>query len=162
MKNLFKTSFFVLILTLVSCAENDSYYNQLTKVKSISERVADLNKSLTEVRKSEKKSALITEDEKFLEYEYPVGENDSYKASYFFDDAGCFEVGLDTYFSLENDAKLVLEEIKIVFENDERFGKATDSNNLLEWTSKDGLISVQLDYLNQDKGMISLTVFANQ
>ncbi len=162
MKTFLKSGIVAFIIMMTSCVGSDSYYDQLTKVKSIKERVSDLNKSLTEVRKSEKKSALITEDEKFLEYEYPVGENDSYKASYFFDDAGCFEVGLDTYFSLENDAKLVLEEIKTVFENDERFGKATDSNSLLEWTSKDGLISVQLDYLNQDKGMISLTIFANQ
>lgn len=162
MKTFLKSGIVAFIIMMISCVGSDSYYDQLTKVKSIKERVSDLNKSLTEVRKSEKKSALITEDEKFLEYEYPVGENDSYKASYFFDDAGCFEVGLDTYFSLENDAKLVLDEIKTVFENDERFGKATDSNSLLEWTSKDGLISVQLDYLNQDKGMISLTIFANQ
>ncbi|MBV6484946.1 MAG: hypothetical protein KFKLKKLM_01484 [Flavobacteriales bacterium] len=147
---------------MTSCVGSDSYYDQITKVKSISERIADLNKSLTEIRKSEKKSALITEDEKFLEYEYPVGENDSYKATYFFDDAGCFEVGLDTYFSLESDTKLVFDEIKLVFEKDERFGEATDSNSLLEWSSKDGLISVQLDYINLDKGMISLTVFANQ
>lgn len=147
---------------MTSCVGSDSYYDQITKVKSISERIADLNKSLTEIRKSEKKSALITEDEKFLEYEYPVGENDSYKATYFFDDAGCFEVGLDTYFSLESDTKLVFDEIKLVFEKDEHFGEATDSNSLLEWSSKDGLISVQLDYINLDKGMISLTVFANQ
>ncbi|HRN41346.1 MAG: hypothetical protein KF732_01790 [Flavobacteriales bacterium] len=162
MKTFFKSSIFAIIIIMTSCVGSDSYYDQITKVKSISERIADLNKSLTEIRKSEKKSALITEDEKFLEYEYPVGENDSYKATYFFDDAGCFEVGLDTYFSLESDTKLVFDEIKLVFEKDERFGEATDSNSLLEWSSKDGLISVQLDYINLDKGMISLTVFANQ
>lgn len=162
MKTFFKSSIIAIIIIMTSCVGSDSYYDQITKVKSISERIADLNKSLTEIRKSEKKSALITEDEKFLEYEYPVGENDSYKATYFFDDAGCFEVGLDTYFSLESDTKLVFDEIKLVFEKDERFGEATDSNSLLEWSSKDGLISVQLDYINLDKGMISLTVFANQ
>lgn len=153
---------FIALAFVVSCSEPESYFNQLTKVKSVTERVGDLNKNIGEIRNSEKKSALIIEDEKFLEYEYPVGENDSYKASYFFDDAGCFEVGLDTYFSTEEDAKIVKEEIKKAIESDERFEVASDSNNLLEWKSKDGLISIQLDYIGQDKGMISLTIFANQ
>jgi len=163
MKFLLKLFSVLSFMFLFSCTGNDTYYTQLTKVKSIAERVADLNKSLPEVRKSEKKSSLIKEDEDYLEFEYPIGENDSYKATYFFDAAGCYEVGLDTYFSLETDAADVLNEIKSSFESDPNFGPPTNNaNSLYEWSSKDGLVSVELDYLNQDKGMIRLTVFANQ
>lgn len=162
-KFLLKLFFVLSFVFLFSCTGNDSYYSQLTKVKTISERVADLNKSLSEVRKSEKKSSLMKEDEDYLEFEYPVGKNDSYKVTYFFDAAGCYEVGLDTYFSLETDAVDVLNEIKSSFENDPNFGAPTNNvNNLYEWSSMDGLVSVELDYLNQDKGMIRLTIFANQ
>lgn len=153
---------FIGVILLFSCSGDESYYQQLSKNKSISERVGDLNKTLTEIRKSEKKSSLIKEDEDYLEFEYTIGENDSYKVTYFFDAAGCYEVGLDTYFSLEKDAMDVLNEIKLFFENDANFGSPSNNNSLYEWNSKDGLISVELDYLNQDKGMISLTIFANQ
>ncbi len=162
MKSIFKITGLVIVIFLLSCSGNDSYYRQLTKVKSISERIADLNKTLPEIRKSEKKSSLIKEEEDYLEFEYPIGENDSYKTTYFFDAAGCYEVGLDTYFSLETDATEVLNEIKTAIETNTNFGVPTNTNSLYEWSSKDGLVSVELDYLNQDKGMIRLTVFANQ
>ncbi|MBI2280032.1 MAG: hypothetical protein HYU68_05020 [Bacteroidetes bacterium] len=162
MKLFIKTILLTIIVFSYSCTGNDSYFEQITKVKTINERVLDLNKSLTEVRKSEKKSSLVKEDEDYLEYEYPIGDNDSYKTTYFFDAAGCYEVGLDTYFSLENDAVDVLNEIKAVFENHPDFGTPSNTNSLYEWNSKDGLVSVELDYVNQDRGMISLTIFANQ
>lgn len=162
MKSIFKITGLVIVFFLLSCSGNGSYYQQLTNVKSISDRIADLNKALPEIRKSEKKSSLIKEEEDYLEFEYPIGENDSYKTTYFFDAAGCYEVGLDTYFSLETDATEVLNEIKSAIEEDTNFGAPTNTNNLYEWNSKDGLVSVELDYLNQDKGMIRLTVFANQ
>lgn len=162
MKLFIKTILLTIIVFSYSCTGNDSYFEQITKVKTINERVLDLNKSLTEVRKSEKKSSLVKEDEDYLEYEYPIGDNDSYKTTYFFDAAGCYEVGLDTYFSLENDAVDVLNEIKAVFESHPDFGTPSNTNSLYEWNSKDGLVSVELDYVNQDRGMISLTIFANQ
>lgn len=162
MKLFIKTILLFIIVFTFSCTGNDSYFEQITEVKTINERILDLNKSLTEVRKSEKKSSLVKEDENYLEYEYPIGDNDSYKTTYFFDAAGCYEVGLDTYFSLKNDAVDVLNKIKGVIEKDTNFRTPTNTNSLYEWNSKDGLVSVELDYVNQDRGMISLTIFANQ
>lgn len=162
MNSLIKIIILSVIVFTFSCTGNDSYFEQITKVKTINERILDLNKSLTEVRKSEKKSSLVKEDEDYLEYEYPIGDNDSYKITYFFDAAGCYEVGLDTYFSLETNAIEVLNEIKGMIEKDANFGTPTNTNSLYEWNSKDRLVSIQMDYINQDKGMISLTIFANQ
>ena len=76
--------------------------------------------------------------------------------------AGCYEVGLDTYFNNEIDAQLVLENIKEEIESINEFGVAKNSNDLYLWSNKDGIASVELDYANLNKGMISFTVFANE
>lgn len=153
---------FTLVLFCVSCNTTETYYDEIIKNKTIIERIDELNKSLTDIRKSENKKALIKEEDDYLEYEYKIGEGDSYAITYFFDVAGCFEVGLDTYFTNEIDAQFVTEEIKAAVEADQRFEKAKNTNSLYEWTSKDGATSVELDYLNVSQGMISFTVFANE
>ncbi len=162
MKKNIGLSYSILLLLMISCSGNGSYFEQMSKIKTIQERVSDLNKTLTEIRKSEKKSFLVKEDENYLEFEYPLGDNDSFKATYLFDDAGCYEVGLDTYFASEENTKLVLDEIKAVFQNNPNFGSPKDNDNLYEWSRKDGLVSVELDYQNTSKGMLVLTIFANQ
>ncbi|MCB0408608.1 MAG: hypothetical protein KDD29_00200 [Flavobacteriales bacterium] len=158
----FIPSVFILFLFVVSCNTTETYYDEVIKKKTILQRVDDLNKSLTEIRKLEDKKSLIKEEEDYLEYEYQIGEEDNFVITYFFDAAGCYEVGLDTYFSKELDAQFVTDEIKSVIEADERFGKAKNTNDLYEWSSQDGAISIELDYLNVNQGMISFTVFANE
>lgn len=152
----------ILVVVLVGCNQEKTYYDQLIKDKSITERVGELNKTLTEIRKTENKSALIKEEEDYLEYEYKIGFDETYNVTYFFDVAGCYEVGLDTYFSKEVDAQIVMEKIKEEIENSNKFKLKTDANQLIEWSSKDGLSSVELDYENLNKGMVSFTVFANE
>ncbi len=92
MKNL-TSIVFTLLLVFTSCNSETNYYDELVKNKSISERVVELNKSLTEIRKSEKKKALIKEEDNYLEYEYKIGKDETYTVTYFFDVAGCAEVG---------------------------------------------------------------------
>jgi hypothetical protein len=152
----------LLLLILVGCNPDKTYYDELVKSKSITERTLELNKSLTEIRKTEDKSALIKEEEEYLEYEYKIGIDETYSVTYFFDVAGCYEVGLDTYFNNEVDAQLVMGKIKEAIENSAQFKLKTDSNQLYEWSSNDGLASVELDYENLNKGMVSFTVFANE
>ena len=151
-----------LLLMFVGCNQEKTYYDHLIKDKSISERITELNKSLTEIRKTEDKSALIKEEDDFLEYEYNIGVDETYSVTYFFDVAGCYEVGLDTYFNNETDAQLVMEKIKEEIETSDKFKLKSDSNQLLEWSSIDGIASVELDYENLDKGMVTFTVFANE
>jgi hypothetical protein len=152
----------LLLLVLVGCNPDKTYYDQLVESKSITERTQELNKTLTEIRKTEDKSALIKEEDEYLEYEYNIGVDETYTITYFFDVAGCYEVGLDTYFNTELEAKMVMEKIKEEIENSTKFKLKTDSNQLYEWSSNDGLSSVELDYENLNKGMISFTVFANE
>jgi hypothetical protein len=152
----------LLVVVFVGCNQEKTYYDQLIKNKTITERIVELNKTLTEIRKTEDKSALIKEEEDYLEYEYKIGVDETYSITYFFDVAGCYEVGLDTYFNNEVDAQLVMEKIKEAIENSNQFKLKTDSNQLYEWSSNDGLASVELDYENLNKGMVSFTVFANE
>ncbi|MCB9360733.1 MAG: hypothetical protein H6587_03770 [Flavobacteriales bacterium] len=151
-----------IVVVFVGCNQEKTYYDQLIKNKTIAERVVELNKTLTDIRKTEDKSALIKEDEDYLEYEYTIGVDETYSITYFFDVAGCYEVGLDTYFNNEVDAQLVMEKIKEEIEKTGKFELKTDSNQLYEWSSKDGLSSVELDFENLNKGMISFTIFANE
>tara|TARA_R110001592_G_scaffold111249_1_gene308132 strand:+ start:184 stop:669 length:486 start_codon:yes stop_codon:yes gene_type:complete len=152
----------LVVIFITSCNQEKTYFDQLTKNKSITERTTELNKSLTTIRKSEDKSALVKEDDEYLEYEYKIGNDETYTITYFFDVAGCYEVGLDTYFNTEIEAKLVMEKIKEAIDNSDKFKLKTDSNQLYEWSSNDGLSSVELDYENLNKGMVSFTVFANE
>lgn len=152
----------LLVIVFVGCNQEKTYYDQLIKGKSITERIVELNKTLTEIRKTEDKSALIKEEDDYLEYEYKIGFEETYSVTYFFDVAGCYEVGLDTYFNNEVDAQLVMEKIKEEIESSDKFKLKTDSNQLLEWSSVDNLASIELDYENLNKGMISFTVFANE
>lgn len=147
---------------MVACNPTETYYDEIIKNKTIPQRIAELNKTLTAIRKTEDKKAMIKEDTDYLEYEYEIGENDNYNVTYFFDAAGCFEVGLDTYFGSELDAQFVMEQITKEIELIPEYGAPKNTNNLYEWSRSDGAVSIELDYINLDKGMISLTIFANE
>ncbi len=149
----------MLSFILVSCG-GDSYFEQITKNNNGIVRGANLNDSMEEIQKLEDKRALAREDNDYLEYEYELGNDDRYVVSYLFDVAGCYEIGLDTYFTESEQTQLVLEGFKKQLI--EKIGEPTEVNKLCEWKGKDGAFSVELDYINLDRGMISVTAFANE
>lgn len=152
----------IISLSILSCSENKTYYDEIVSKKSIKERIEEINQPLISIRKTEKKSSLVKEDEDYLEYEYSIGIDESYVVSYFFDVAGCYEVGIDTYLNSELEAKNINEKIIEEINNSNNFKLKIDSNQLIEWVSNDGKKSIELDYENISKGMISFTVFANE
>lgn len=158
MKRLFLSIIVVLLIT--SCGKNDSYYDQITKKKSITERIEDLNKSVGEIRKAEK-GKLMEEGPEFLEFEYTIGENDTYVISYLFDDKGCYEIGFDGYFEKEEDAQLVLDGFKNEISKTS-YGKPEEAHHLARWLSSDESVSIELDYMEVSKGMVIVTIFANE
>lgn len=91
--------FLIAILNVISCGEVGTTYEQITAIKTISKRIEDINKTKTELKNSEDMVALISEEPLYLEFEYPVKENESYVIKYRFDDSGCYEIKLDTYFN---------------------------------------------------------------
>lgn len=101
----------IVLLLLFSCGKEKTYYEIFNKRKTITERVSDLNKDLNEVRKIET-GKITREDIDYLEYEYPIGEGDSYVVSYLFDQKGCYEIGIDGYFATQENAIQLLNEFK--------------------------------------------------
>jgi len=151
--------FLCLTFFVVSCGEV-SYYDKITKNNTGIVRGANLNDSMDDIRKVENNKFLTREDNDFLEYEYELDYDDKYVISYLFDVAGCYEIGLDTYFTESNQAQLVMDGFKSQFI--EKFGEPTETNKLCEWRGNNGAISIELDYNNLERGMVSVTAFANE
>ncbi|MCO6499588.1 MAG: hypothetical protein J5I47_04315 [Vicingus serpentipes] len=152
----------VTLLCLFSCGESGNSYEQVTSLKTISQRVADLNKSSIEIKELEEKAALSKQDNDYLEYEYPIREDEMYVVSYRFDDAGCFEIGLDTYFNQPEDAQNVVDGITKDLSLNKSFETPSKEKNIYRWMSVDKAVSIELDFQHAERGMISVTLFANK
>ena len=143
---------------LFSCIDSDPMYEQVTVVKTPLQRVSDLNKTPLEIKKSEEKAALVRQENDFLEYEYPIQEDESYIVSYRFDEEGCFEIGFDTYFNKEEEAKNVVN--GILSDLKQQYGDPKKEIDFYSW-ELDGL-TIELDIHNVERGMIALTYFATK
>ena len=149
----------IVVLVLVSCDQNKTYYELFNKNKSITERVSDLNQSMTAIRKSEK-GKITRDDVDYLEYEYSIGDGDSYAVSFLFDDKGCYEIGVDGFFATEASASQLMGEFKT--ELTQTYGQPEEGNELARWLTKDESLTIEIDFADADKGMAIVTIFANQ
>jgi hypothetical protein len=155
-------SFYTIIIALflLGCNGVGTYYEQLCQDKLISERISDLNKPIDQIRKEEK-GELINEGLTKLKYEYAIGDNDRYIITYLFDDKGCYEISFDGYFAKETDAQNVVDgikgEMKLTI-----FGEPEEANNLCRWKNPDKSIWTELDYKDTSRGILVLTIQANE
>jgi len=159
MKNLFPIVILLLLTTLTSCDKNKTYYDQFNNNKPFTSRILDLNKTIDEIRDTEK-GKLIKEDIGLLKFVYEIGKSDTYIVSYLFDEKGCYEIGIDGYFEFEKDAEDVVTGIQTEM-NSSKYGKGTDDNNLNRWKNEDKSISIELDYKDTSRGLFLATIFAN-
>jgi len=160
MKKLLPIAIITLLFSTQSCTKNKTYFDQLKADKPFSSRILDLKKSF-ELIKKEEKGELIKEDLHLLEFAYNIGESDTYKVSYLFDEKGCYEIGVDGFFELEFNAKNIVTGIQTEM-NTSIYGKGTDDNGLNRWKSEDKSISIELDYQETSKWMFLATIFANE
>ena len=159
-KILTSLSILVVLSIVVSCDDNGSYYQQFTKDKAFSLRIEDLNKPINEIRATEK-GKLIKDDINLLKYVYKIGKNDTYTVNYLFDEKGCYEIGIDGYFELENDVNAVVDGIKEEMTTT-KYGDGSEDNNLCRWKNSDSSISIELDYKDTSRGLFLATIFANE
>ena len=152
----------ITLFCLFSCGESGNSYEQITLIKTISQRVEDLNKTSFEIKEVEEKAALSKQDNDYLEYEYPVREDEMYVVSYRFDDGGCFEIGLDTYFNQPEDAQSVVDGIIKDLSVNSLFEAPQKDNNIYRWESLNKKVSIELDFQHTERGMIAVTIFANE
>lgn len=148
----------LLVSGLYSCIDSDSMYEQVTVLKTPSQRVSDLNKMPLDIKKSEEKAALVRQENDFLEYEYPVQEDEAYIVSYRFDEEGCFEIGFDTYFNKEEEAKNVVN--GILSDLKQQYGDPKKETDFYRWELDS--LSIELDIQNVERGMIALTYFVTE
>ena len=148
------------IILIVSCENKTTYYEQFVQDKSISSRIKDLNKSIEQIREIEK-GKLINEGLDRLKYEYSIGKTDRYIITYYFDEKGCLEIRLDTYFENETDTKILIEGFKQEMSTIE-FKVPEENNQLYRWKNLDKSIWVELDYKDTSRGILVLTIQANE
>ncbi len=148
------------ILTIITCNEVGTTYDQLIAIKTVSQRVSDLKKTKIEIKNSEDPIALVREEHQFLEYEYPVRKDESYVIFYRFDDTGCFEIKLDTYLNNQIDAQKVINLIIKDLEVNTTFGLPKKSSNFYRWENLNSEILIELDVQNIKRGHISLNIFS--
>ena len=152
----------IAILTIISCGEVGTSYNQITAIKTTTQRIDNLNKSMDDIRQSEEKEALSREENDYLEYEYPIRMDESYIVSYRFDEAGCFEVGLDVYFNEQKEVQLIVDGIIEELNSNGNFGNPQKEINFYRWETSDGAKAIELEIQHIERGMIALTIFATE
>ncbi len=155
-----KKFLFPLLLLFVGITGCDD--STVDNIRSVSERINDLNKSRDEIKDMEDPAALMKEDDYLLEYEYPVRENESYVVTYRFRNDKCFEVKLDTYLDKESYTKKIQQEVLTDMANNTSFDKTKFKNDNYTWLSNDKKITVQLKTQNIERGTINLSVVINQ
>ncbi|MGB0882799.1 MAG: hypothetical protein ACPGSO_07570 [Vicingaceae bacterium] len=160
MKKLHHLISLVLLVTILSCSENKSHFEQMQKEQPFTSRILSLNKTIEDVRLIEK-GELVKEDLSFLSFLYKIGKNDTYEVSYLFDEKGCYEIGIDGYFSLEKDAVNVVEGIQKEMNSSEFIENGND-NSLYRWINKDESVAIELDYKDTARGLFVVTIFANE
>ena len=159
-KVIVSTSILICTLILISCGGKGTHFEQFSDDKTFTDRILDLNKTIDQVR-VEEKGNLIDEDLNYLKYVYEVGQSDSYEISYRFDEKGCYEIGVDSYFVEEINAKNVVEGIKTEM-NMSEYGAPKEDSFLCRWKNGDESISVELDYSKTKRGEFIATIFANE
>lgn len=148
---------FSLVISLLSC-ENGSPVEKIESIKTVSERVNDLKKTISEIKTFEDKDALSREEKLLLEYEYPIRENESYVVSYRFYNNVCIEINVSTYFNNEGDAQKVKKAILKDLKGNSTFSDPAFTNDIYKWISIDSTISMELNTQNIERGTIRLSI----
>ncbi|MCB0401808.1 MAG: hypothetical protein KDD41_06975 [Flavobacteriales bacterium] len=154
------TILLLFVVILASCDEESQ--NQIANLKTVSNRIQDLGKSKEDIKAMEDPAALMQEDDYYLEYEYPIRENESYVTTYRFMDDQCFEIKLDTYLDKENYAKKVQQEVMTDMANNKNFGKTSFKEDVFLWTSTDSKTLIQLKTQNIERGTVNLVISLNK
>jgi len=155
----------LIVIAIFSCDNNSVketslYYSHIIKNNKGIIRGAQFNENIKQIKKHERKKALITDTETILEYEYDLKDRGTYIVTYQFDKQGCYEIDLDLYLS-SNTFVVEAQNTLSTYFND-KYGTPTEEDNLLIWKDEQKTTTVELDYLNKAEGEIMLTIFANE
>ena len=148
----------ILLVAVVFTACDEASQNQIANIKTVSQRIEDLGKSVDAIKAMEESEALFKEDEFLLEYEYPIRDNESYVITYRFHNNACNEIKIDTYLNKESHTKKVQAEIMADIANNDEFGRGNIKNDIIKWTSKTRKVKLELNAQSIERGTISLVI----
>ena len=154
MKKLFLI--FILALFVISCDEESQ--NQIAGLRTITQRVEDLNKTKEEIKAIEETAALMKEENSLLEYEYPIRLDESYVTTYRFKNNKCYEIKMDTYLNQVAHAKKVQHEVISYINKNGTFSKTTLKKGIYHWESEDKHVFIDLNIQNIERGIVNLTI----
>ena len=152
---------FTLLLCFASCGEVGTAYEQINISYTVSQRISLLNKTVEEVKALENVDALFIERATYLEYEYPIREDESYVISYRFRNGHCFKIGVDTYLNKERGAKNVANGIIQLVESDARFTLSKKEFSTYLWLDKKNKACIELNIQHIERGTINLTIYGS-
>lgn len=155
-----KTFSITVLMVLLTCftACDDASQNQIANLKTVSERINDLHKTRATIKDMEDDAALMKEDKYLIEYEYPIGEDESYVITYRLKNDKCYEIKIDTYLNKESHTKKVQKEIMADMANNTNFGKTSFKDDIYHWDNSDNSVMVELNTHNIERGTINLLI----
>ena len=157
MKNTLKYCF-VITISILTFACGDSAEERKDRMNTVKEKLTYLDKSITEIKAIEDPAALMREDKYLLEYEYPIGENESYVITYRFNNNECFEFSLETYLDNKAYANKVVKHIISDMASNEGFKKTLLKNKVYHWESEATNTLVELRTIETNRGVVTLLV----
>jgi hypothetical protein len=148
-------------LCFVSCGEAGTTYEQISSIKTISQRVPDLNKSVDEIKKIEDEDALSREERFYIEYDYPIREDEFYVVSYRFNDITCSQIGLGIYLNKPSDAQKIVSAIIEDLSINVNFGRPKNNNDIYQWNDINNFVTIELNVQFIERGVVKVTIFSN-
>ena len=145
------------LLAFIAC-DNGTTYEELKSIKPVSERVYDLHKTMDEIKTFEEKAALFREENYYLEYEYPIGENESYVVAYRFNETGCFEIKLTAYLKDEDEAQKIVSKVTSNLKSSTNITSTTVVTDHYKWNTANNDATLDMDIQNIERGIVSLTI----
>jgi hypothetical protein len=158
-------SLFLLLFVLFSCGdetpkEKTGLYKQLIINEEGIIRGVKINDNINQIKSKENETFLTDESANYLEYEYEINEEAFIVVAYHFDEKGCSEINIDTYFETVEQAKETLALYQEHFSK--KYGKPEITDDLYLWYGNKKKMAVEVDFIDQEDGEIMLTIYANE
>jgi len=108
----------ILILSIASCKDvNNPYFDEVLKSQQGELRGITIGANIDEVKTQENSAFLKDEMPDYLFYDYELDMGNSYTVAYDFYNQSLYEIEVEVYFDLIEDASTLLKSFKNHFEN---------------------------------------------
>ncbi len=153
------TALFVILIS-VSCNSERNSYEQITALRTTQDRIKNLHKSFQEIIVYEDSDALTRSSATLLEYDFPIRENESYTISYRFKESICYQIGLNTYFNSQNEARKVINGISKELNTSGNYTLTGKGADYLLWNNTKNATTVKINTQHIERGTVFIIVIS--